>query len=151
MTLLLPKQGALLLRRYKTKWKWSHSDSPLAKILKAFEKRTTDFIKRRLILITILLLWAFLELGTVMAHLSKQERQIGIKTSPDKFYSFFRDNKLRFPHMFQSYVKSFELVGGGTQIKSGSITRWTYCLGMFIFLFYIYSMRLAGVNSDFFK
>ncbi|OAY57157.1 MLP-like protein 34 [Manihot esculenta] len=62
-----------------------------------------------------------------LAQLSKLERQIGIKSSPDKFYGFFRNNMPRFPQMFQSNIKSFEIVGGG-ELKSGSVTRWKYCL-----------------------
>lgn len=72
-----------------------------------------------------------------LAQLSKLERQIGIKSSPDKFYGFFRNNMPRFPQMFQSNIKSFEIVGGG-ELKSGSVTRWKYCLGKMIFIFYIY-------------
>ncbi|KAJ9147280.1 hypothetical protein P3X46_029457 [Hevea brasiliensis] len=33
----------------------------------------------------------------------------------------------RFLHMFQSNIKSFEVVGGG-EVKTGSILRWKYCL-----------------------
>ncbi|KAF2295410.1 hypothetical protein GH714_032799 [Hevea brasiliensis] len=62
-----------------------------------------------------------------LAQLSKLERQIGIKTTPDKFYSFFKNNMPRFPQMFQSNIKSFEVVGGG-EVKTGSITSWKYCL-----------------------
>lgn len=63
-----------------------------------------------------------------MAQITKVEAQAEIKSSADKFYGFFKNNMSSFVQMFPQILKSFEVVGGG-QIRTGSVTKWSYDIG----------------------
>ncbi|KAL6204985.1 hypothetical protein ACLB2K_022251 [Fragaria x ananassa] len=63
-----------------------------------------------------------------MAQIAKIESQAELKSSAAKFYGFFKSNMSSFVQMFPQIFKNFEVVGGG-EIRTGSVTKWTYDLG----------------------
>lgn len=60
-----------------------------------------------------------------MAKIAKLDAQVGIQTSPDKFFDFFKNNLHSLVQIFPQNVKHFEVLGGGG-IKTGSVTNWKY-------------------------
>lgn len=59
------------------------------------------------------------------AGITKLDAQVGITSSPDKFFGFFKNNMHNLVQMFAQNVKSFQVLGGGP-IKTGSVTYWKY-------------------------
>lgn len=64
-----------------------------------------------------------------MAQIGKLEAQIEIKSSADKTYGFYKNNMNRLVQIFPQNFKSFEIVGGGDEIKTGSVTSLKFDLG----------------------
>ncbi|CAN1123394.1 unnamed protein product [Linum perenne] len=61
------------------------------------------------------------------AQIHTFEVKVAMK-SPEKLVSFFRNNLLDMPKLAPAIVKSCEIMGGGTQMVSGSIFHVTYTL-----------------------
>ena len=69
-----------------------------------------------------------------MAQIAKIEAQAEIKSSPDKFHGFFKDNITSFPQMFPQIFKSVEVVGGGA-LRAGAVFSCKYDLGKRLIMF----------------
>ncbi|KAM0996793.1 hypothetical protein ACFX2I_006720 [Malus domestica] len=63
-----------------------------------------------------------------MAQIAKIDAQAEIKSSPDKFHGFFKNNITSFPQMFPQIFKSVEVVGGGA-LRAGAVFSCKYDLG----------------------
>ncbi|KAF3443597.1 hypothetical protein FNV43_RR14919 [Rhamnella rubrinervis] len=64
-----------------------------------------------------------------MAQIGKLEAQTEIKSSADKFYGFFKNNIKRLVEMFPQNLKSCEVLGGGGELRTGTVMSWKYDLG----------------------
>ncbi|TQD72016.1 hypothetical protein C1H46_042444 [Malus baccata] len=56
-----------------------------------------------------------------MAQIAKIDAQAEIKSSPDKFHGFFKNNITSFPQMFPQIFKSVEVVGGDSEPTCSSL------------------------------
>ncbi|KAF3443598.1 hypothetical protein FNV43_RR14918 [Rhamnella rubrinervis] len=64
-----------------------------------------------------------------MAQIGKLQAQTEIKSSADKFYGFFKNHIKRLVEMFPENLKSCELLGGGDELRTGTVMAWKYDLG----------------------